>query len=167
MLWNNQNQLDASQLPYRLGDLLVRRHLISNEQLSRALQQQARLGGKLGQVLVDLGYINARTLNRTLRKQRWLRPCAACFAFMAPFSQTYANEYSEHDVYNSWSQSSSWDVSASQHIGQTDSSIDLMKLAAETAWDIYQGEPEKGEWRYSLTKAQESSGYSIEMRVHF
>lgn len=164
---NSQSQLDTSELPYRLGDLLVRRELITPGQLKQALQQQASSGQKLGQILVDLNFITPKTLTQALRKQRWLRPCAACFAFIAPFSATYANEHSDHDVYHSWSQSSSWDASSHQHIGQAASSVDLMKVAAETAWDIYQGEPEKGEWRYSLSKTQENNGYNIEMTVHF
>lgn len=42
----------------RLGDLLVEKNLISDEQLQAALQEQRLSGRKIGRVVVDLGFIN-------------------------------------------------------------------------------------------------------------
>lgn len=42
----------------RLGDLLVEKKLISDEQLQAALQEQRLSGRKIGRVVVDLGFIN-------------------------------------------------------------------------------------------------------------
>ncbi|HBZ56394.1 MAG TPA: hypothetical protein DEO88_13390 [Syntrophobacteraceae bacterium] len=54
---------------HRIGDLLVEHHLISTEQLRDALRTQAQKGGKLGSVLVELGYISAKSLLEFLGKQ--------------------------------------------------------------------------------------------------
>ena len=41
----------------RVGDLLVQRGYITDEQLSDALEEQQKTKGKLGQVLIDMGFI--------------------------------------------------------------------------------------------------------------
>ena len=41
----------------RLGDLLVEKGFITNDQLQLALQEQKKLGRKLGSTLVELGMI--------------------------------------------------------------------------------------------------------------
>ena len=169
MKWNNnnnQNDISTTQ-PHRLGDLLLRQELIDQQQLQQALACQRRHGQRLGEVLIELGFISDKTLKQVLRKQRWLRPCAACFAVIAPFSACFASEDSRADAYSSWGQQTHLNWSAQDGINATSSSVDMMKIAAETAWDIYQGEPEKYEWRYSLSKPQDSSGYHIEMTMHF
>lgn len=59
----------------RLGDHLVERGLISSEQLQKALQRQESLrqGGVqsplLGQILLDLGFIDRSTLDRAITEQ--------------------------------------------------------------------------------------------------
>lgn len=47
-----------------LGELLVREQLITAEQLQAALARQKTSGGRLGDVLVTLGYLNAEQLSR-------------------------------------------------------------------------------------------------------
>lgn len=42
----------------RVGDLLVQRGFITDEQLSDALEEQQKTKGKLGQVLIDMGFIS-------------------------------------------------------------------------------------------------------------
>ena len=46
----------------RLGALLVEEHIISQEQLDNALDRQRENGGILGNILVDMGYVEANVL---------------------------------------------------------------------------------------------------------
>jgi hypothetical protein len=160
------------QVPTRLGQILLAQKTITEKQLANALDYQALHGEPIGHCLVSLGYIEKKVLNRALRRQSWLKPCAACLTCLcAPFtfSPCYANESEEENLdaywveqqdssYGSWSETSALS-------GNTLAGIDLIKIAAEAAWDMYQGEAKAGEWQYSLSK--KSSGYAISMQVHF
>ncbi len=53
----------------RIGELLVAGGLIKEEQLERALDEQKKRGGKVGEVLVDLGFINEHNLATFLARQ--------------------------------------------------------------------------------------------------
>ncbi len=53
----------------RLGDVLVQQHLVSQEQLARALEQQKQSGKKLGRVLIESGVITEETLANGLARQ--------------------------------------------------------------------------------------------------
>ena len=53
----------------RLGDMLLTAGLITQEQLSAALQEQKASGRKLGTILVDQGYIQQQQLFSTLERQ--------------------------------------------------------------------------------------------------
>lgn len=53
----------------RVGDLLVEEKLITSEQLDCALNEQKKTGGKLGKVLVSLGFIEEAILLTVLSKQ--------------------------------------------------------------------------------------------------
>lgn len=50
----------------RIGDVLMSKGLIDQNQLNRALQEQKEKGKFLGETLVDLGFISQDDLNRTL-----------------------------------------------------------------------------------------------------
>jgi len=52
----------------RLGDELVAAGVITEAQLERALQEQSSWGGRLGQNLVTLGFLDEETLARTLSR---------------------------------------------------------------------------------------------------
>jgi hypothetical protein len=52
----------------RLGDLLVRVKLVSEEDVSKALARQAERGGRLGDNLVDIGAIGARVLEAFIHR---------------------------------------------------------------------------------------------------
>jgi type IV pilus assembly protein PilB len=52
----------ATPFKGRLGDLLIQGNLINEEQLDAALAMQAESGGKLGEVLVGMGAIDARAM---------------------------------------------------------------------------------------------------------
>jgi type IV pilus assembly protein PilB len=53
----------------RIGDLLVREGLITNEQLEKALAEQKQNGTRVGYNLIKLGFIQELELIRTLAKQ--------------------------------------------------------------------------------------------------
>jgi type IV pilus assembly protein PilB len=53
----------------RLGELLLRRKLITQEQLQQAIEEQRRSGGRLGSNLTKLGYIKEQDLTTFLSKQ--------------------------------------------------------------------------------------------------
>ncbi|WP_286262989.1 GspE/PulE family protein [Thalassotalea atypica] len=59
----------APKLKMRLGDLLVHEHIITNEQLMQALNSQKTTGRKLGDALIELGYISERQLLGFLAQQ--------------------------------------------------------------------------------------------------
>src|SRR5215212_8583941 len=53
----------------RIGDLLIREGLITQEQLSRALQEQKQNGTRVGYNLVKLGFVQEVEVTRILAKQ--------------------------------------------------------------------------------------------------
>jgi MSHA biogenesis protein MshE len=53
----------------RLGELLVQQDVITDDQLTLALEQQKKSGRKLGRVLVESSYITEEVLSRTLARQ--------------------------------------------------------------------------------------------------
>jgi type IV pilus assembly protein PilB len=50
----------------RLGDLLLEKQLVTNEQLESALAEQSEDGGKLGEILVNMGALDAQVLAEAL-----------------------------------------------------------------------------------------------------
>ena len=75
------------QQPYRLGALLIKKKIISQQQLDTALHYQLQHQGmQLGQVLIELGTVNEKQISKALHKQNRIRLYAAAIAFMvAPF----------------------------------------------------------------------------------
>ena len=57
----------------RLGDLLVERGLITEEQLLSAIQEQKTSSLQLGEILVKKGWISKRHIRKTLRIQSKIR----------------------------------------------------------------------------------------------
>src|SRR5579872_2903947 len=53
----------------RLGEILIQKHLITGEDLDRALELQRERGDKLGKILVDLGFVAARDVLLALAEQ--------------------------------------------------------------------------------------------------
>jgi len=53
----------------KLGELLLKAGVITEQQLRRALAEQKKWGGKLGTVLVDLGFLDEDMLVKALSKQ--------------------------------------------------------------------------------------------------
>jgi MSHA biogenesis protein MshE len=57
----------------RIGDLLVRNELLTQEQLATALAEQKKLGFKLGRTLVELGFIDEEVLLKFIAEQLRVR----------------------------------------------------------------------------------------------
>lgn len=55
--------------PLPLGQLLIERGFLSEDQLASALAQQARTGSPLGELLVELGYVPAALIAQALATQ--------------------------------------------------------------------------------------------------
>lgn len=153
-----------------LGNLLVKRRMISTTELNQALKQQQHNGKKLGEVLIDMGLISRISLTRTLGTQRWMRSCAASILLLSPFSMTCASEDNIYYLASDWSHHSckaSCKTQAQQPVTLHSSPISLLKTVAEKGWDIYQGEPDIGEWRYSFSKVMQDNGYKLHVTLHF
>lgn len=58
-----------NKIKTKLGDLLLKSGIISREQLEHALQIQNNKGGKLGSILIELGFITEKVLLDTLSNQ--------------------------------------------------------------------------------------------------
>jgi general secretion pathway protein E len=56
--------------PPRLGEMLIARGLIEQEDLDRALELQRERGDKIGKILVDMGFIAARDVLSALSEQQ-------------------------------------------------------------------------------------------------
>lgn len=161
-----------AETPMRLGQILLGKGDITQQQLDQALNLQMQCGETIGFCLKELGFITEKTLGKALRRQRWLKPCAACLTcLVAPFSfqcqanefhqSEFSNDWIEHqDSYNSWDTDLDMRLSSNQQAG-----VDFLKVAAEAAWGIYQGEPEAGQWQYSLS--ENNGDVSVNMQVRF
>ena len=53
----------------RLGDMLIRAHMITTDQLLTAIKEQNKSGEKIGEVLIRLGYISRGDLDNVLARQ--------------------------------------------------------------------------------------------------
>ncbi|MZP43299.1 type II secretion system protein GspE [Heliobacterium gestii] len=59
----------AAAIRRKLGDLLLEYHLITEEQLQQALEEQRHKGDRLGQALVRLGFVTTQMINEVLEFQ--------------------------------------------------------------------------------------------------
>jgi len=76
-----------TQAKSRLGSLLIKKGLLTSQQLDQALQQQLKTGMRLGEVLIAQGLLTERQLNRALKRQSRYRFIAAFMAMlMGPLS---------------------------------------------------------------------------------
>ena len=68
-----QEQLEraVANQSFKLGDMLIHKRLIVWSQLQEALFKQSETPKRLGQLLVEAGYISQGELKATLREQYW------------------------------------------------------------------------------------------------
>ena len=57
----------------RLGEILIERGLISDRELREALEQQRDTGSKLGEILVQLGFVTQARLAGVICEE-WAKP---------------------------------------------------------------------------------------------
>ena len=53
----------------QLGELLIERGIINDQQLEKALHLQKEKGGLIGEILVDLGYVKEEEIAQSLTAQ--------------------------------------------------------------------------------------------------
>lgn len=153
----------------RLGQLLRQRQLISEQQLQQALQLQQAQGVRLGEALLTLGFISKQQLNRVLRRQRWLTPCAACIVMLSPVSMVWAesaDELPDSGFSQDWVEPNRWSYAEQERLGERSKPIDILSFMALSGWDIYQGEPEAGDLKFSL-KQHNDDVYSLQLSMRF
>lgn len=167
--------------PYRLGTLLVEKHLISENQLDKALVFQKQHDLQLGQALIEMGMLTDRQLKKALKKQNCVRMYAACAAFfMAPFSmmcqaqnddieslpeyahtQVADNHYADEYSYNNFA----------VNRNTNGAEIDLVEITTAAAWYMYQGGIENNQFqdvpvKLNLTTAANNT-YTLNVSVSF
>lgn len=85
MEWLKQNRTKS-----QLGQLLLKKKLISEDQLSKAIEVQKTSGQLLGDIFMQLGMVSQRQVQGMLRRQRHIRRIATIVtALLAPV-QIYA-----------------------------------------------------------------------------
>ena len=84
------NWLSNSQNKSKLGQLLVKQKLITEEQLASAIELQRKTGQRLGDIFSELNLITQDHIEKALRKQRRLRMAAAIAASLLAPMETYA-----------------------------------------------------------------------------
>jgi hypothetical protein len=168
-----------SQQPYRLGDLLIKKHLIVHTQLDEALQYQKEHDLQLGAALIELGYVTQRQINRSLKKQNYIRLYAACAAFfMAPFSMCQANndqienlpEYSFTQVADAqFSDEYQYDNFGINQNGNG-AQLDLIEITTAAAWYFSQAGVQDLDIKHvpvKLNLTSVNSAYTMNMSISF
>ena len=84
--------LTHHQSKSQIGQLLVKKRLISEEQLARAIERQRGTGQRLGDILAEWNLVTHQHVREALRKQRQLRMAAAIVTAMLAPLETYAVE---------------------------------------------------------------------------
>lgn len=161
-----QRPADSHPRRLRLGWLLRQYNLLSRAQLASALRYQRQHKLRLGEALLRLGLIDPRTLNRMLRRQRWLTPCATCLLLCSPFSAAWAADEAESGFSQDWLDSSRWSHVAQEHITQQTAVGDVLTLVAAYGWQWYDGEQQAGDVSISL-KQPEQDGLSLQLSMRF
>ena len=77
---------------FRLGDLLLKKGLITEVQLKVAFEEQKVKNKRLGEILVDLGYIDERKLIEILAEQLNVKVIKANDVKITPDLQNIINE---------------------------------------------------------------------------
>jgi len=167
--------------PYRLGTLLVEKHLITADQLDSALSFQQENSLPLGQALIELGMITDRQLKRALKKQSRVRLYAACAAFfMAPFSMMCQAQDDDIEHLPEYSFTQVADAQYSDEYGYSNFAMnqngngvdfDLMEITTAAAWYLSQGGIEDSRFqevpvKLNLTTTA-SNAYTVNVSIAF
>lgn len=85
MAWFKQDHSKAL-----LGQLLVKQKLISEEQLTQAIEHQRATGQRLGDIFAEWNLVTQQHVQEALRRQRHLRMAAAVVAALLAPLESYA-----------------------------------------------------------------------------
>jgi len=127
-----------------LGELLLLKQWITEDQLMNGLQFQKAHGMPLGKSLIELGYLTPGQLKKALRRQTRIRFLAACAAFlMAPFAQL-CQAQDDLESYPEYSLTQVADLHHSVSGGDfnqlhSDGSFDVLELTTAALWYLSQG----------------------------
>jgi len=168
-----------SPQPYRLGDLLIKKHVIGTWQLDEALRFQRTHNLQLGQVLIQLGFVTQRQINRSLKKQNYIRLYAACAAFfMAPFSVCQADnqsiselpEYSFTQIADA-QYSNGYDYSQlSVNQNANGGGLNVVEITTAAIWYASQGGVQESGLQHipvKLNLTSLSDSYTVNMSISF
>ncbi|AFU99039.2 hypothetical protein [Simiduia agarivorans] len=142
----------------RLGDILLARNWIGEEQLNRAIREQARSQLPLGQILLAQASISERQLKRALRWQRFARAAllmGSLGAAAAPVGASEAQRLTDQLVERIGAQSSSARTGAKKSTGERQNPVKT--LLGTPTWTLLQG-------RYSLGADSSTEGVRYQAR---
>ena len=93
-MFNQKKQQQNS----RLGNILLKRQLVTQNQLEQALIFQQENELRLGEALLKMELIDRRQLKSALRKQSWLRVATTCLTLsLTPFTPAFASTQGKLD----------------------------------------------------------------------
>jgi hypothetical protein len=168
-----------SQQLYRLGDLLIKKHVISALQLDQALRYQKIQNLPLGEALIEMGVVTQRQINRALKKQNYIRLYATCAAFfMAPFSICQANtdnieqlpEYSLTQVADAQYSDEYGYSNFSVNQNGNGTGLDVVELTTAAIWYLSQGGVQESglqEVPVKLNLTAVDNSYTVNMSLSF
>ena len=141
MEWTKQNHKKSL-----LGQLLVNKKLISEQQLFEAIEHQRKTGQRLGDIFAEWNIISQRQIQSMLRKQRNLRLTATIVTSLlapiqvfaasapAPVSQTTSQTSSASEKQSSWRTLSEQELSEISGQGILDDTLgDALNLNSHVA----------------------------------
>lgn len=86
------SRIAQAQFRSRLGNLLINKGLVTEQQLAQAIDHQKVSGVRLGEALVSLGVLTDRQISKALRRQSSIRFAATlATAMMMPFQVVKAD----------------------------------------------------------------------------
>ncbi|GLQ33640.1 hypothetical protein [Litoribrevibacter albus] len=86
------SRIAQAQFKSRLGNLLINKGLVTEQQLAQAVDHQKVSGLRLGEALVSLGILTDRQISKALRRQSSIRFAATlATAMMMPFQVVKAD----------------------------------------------------------------------------
>ena len=154
----------------RLGDLLIERNAITQEQLTLAIEEQSRLRQlaettgqpvqgaiAIGEILCEMGFINHKILKKTLNRQRRLRQAAMILALMAPLlSPLHAFAAKDKISSDDTASHQSYDSKIWQGEGKRPGSDIKKEKSVKLSWNI----PEKDQYGRQL-EIYDIDGYEV------
>ena len=144
----------------RLGDILLARHWVAQEDLDRAIDRQRQDPRPLGQILLDQTSISERQLTRALRWQRLARAAVIMGSLGAgavPAGASEALRLTDQMVERIAKQYAKSPAKKSGNMSTDDSAQRLKSLLGAPAWTLLQG-------RYTLGDAPDIEGVRYQAR---